>query len=137
MPDAYLVPYISFDGNAREAMEFYNRVLGGQLELNTFGQTMPDGTPPEYMDKIMHGVITNDALTFMGADSPPGTDYKAGGAISLSLAGTDAAKLKQFWDGLSAGGKITVPMAKQVWGDEFGMFTDKFGINWLINITAG
>ena len=135
MPDTYLAPYLNFNGNCREAMEFYHGVMGGELELHTFDEYDMPNTPEDYKTKIMHSMIKNDSLTFMASDSPPGMDYKVGNHISLSLAGTDAEMLRKFWDGLSQGGQVTMPMEKQVWGDEFGMFTDKFGMSWMVNIT--
>ena len=130
----YLSPYLNFDGNCREAMEFYQSVLGGNLDVNTFGEYFP-GESEDRKDKIMHAMLQNDALTLMASDLPPGMEYNVGNHISLSLAGTDAEQLKKFWDGLSQGGQVTMPLEKQVWGDEFGMFADKFGMNWMINIS--
>ncbi len=81
-------------------------------------------------------MITNDSLTFMASDSPPGMNYEVGNHICLSLAGSDGDKLQKFWDGLSQGGQVTMKLEKQVWGDEFGMFTDKFGMGLMVNITG-
>ena len=135
MPDAYLSPYLVFNGNCKEAMEFYHTAMGGEVELHTFGEYNMPGTADEMKDKIMHAMIKNDSLSFMGSDAVS-SDYIIGNNISLSIAGTDGERLKKLWEGLSEGGKVTMPLAKQVWGDEFGMFTDKFGMNWMINITA-
>jgi PhnB protein len=131
MAGAALQPYLNFDGNCREAMEFYHGVLGGELDMTTFKDfKMGDS------DKIMHAIIRHDALTFMGSDGPEGNQVQFGNNVHLSIAGTDGARLKRFWQGLSAGGRVTMPLAKQAWGDEFGMFTDKFGFHWMINITS-
>jgi PhnB protein len=136
MPDAYLSPYLNFDGNAREAMEFYHKALGGKLEIHPFSEYDMPGTPKELENKVMHAMIANDSLSFMASDRMPGPGYNQGNNFSMSIAGTDADRLRKFWESLSEGGEITMPMAKQVWGDEFGMFTDKFGVGWMINITA-
>jgi len=130
-----LNPYVSFDGSAREAMEFYRSVLGGELKLNTFGESgVPGGDP----DKIMHAQLTSDAgYTIMAADTPPGMEYVPGGNFSISLSGDDGERLRGYWDGLSAAGTVIMPLEKQAWGDEFGMVADQFGINWMVNITAG
>lgn len=129
-----LNPYITFDGNARQAMEFYQSVLGGNLNMNTFGEFGAQGTP--FADKIMHAMLETDGgLTLMASDPPPDGEYKAGEHISVSLSGEDADELRGYWEKLSAGGTVTIPMEKQMWGDEFGSCMDKFGVPWLVNIT--
>ena len=130
-----LNPYISFTDNAREAMEFYQGVFGGALVLNTFGEFGGAAEAP-FADKIMHGMLETDSgFTLMGADTPPGMDHNPGTNITVSLSGDDADDLRAYWDKLSSDGTVTVPLEKQMWGDEFGMVTDKFGINWMVNIT--
>jgi PhnB protein len=129
-----LNPYISFNGNARQAMEFYQGVFGGELALNTFGQFGPGDTPDA--DKIMHGMLEADnGFTLMGADTPTGMPYNPGDTISVSLSGDDAEELRGYWDKLSEGGTVSVPLEKQMWGDEFGMCVDPFGVAWMVNIT--
>jgi len=133
---ARLNPYISFgDGVARSAMEFYHSVLGGDLTISTFGEF---GNPdPDLADKVMHAMlITDDGLALMGADSPPGMPYVPGNTITISLSGDESDRLKGYWTKLSDGGTISMPLEKQVWGDEFGACKDKFGIDWLVNIGA-
>ncbi|MFH8467831.1 VOC family protein [Streptomyces sp. NPDC017991] len=128
-----LNPYISFDGDARPAMEFYQEVFGGALVLNTFGDFGSPGTPES--DNIMHGMLeTPSGFTLMGADTPPGVEYTRGGNFSVSLSGDDETELRGYWDKLSAGGTVSVPLEKQMWGDVFGMCTDRFGIPWMVNI---
>jgi PhnB protein len=128
-----LNPYISFAGNARQAMEFYKRVFGGTLTLNTFGEY--GGVDPADADNIMHGMLeTEGGFALMGADTPPGTEHHAGNNIAVSLSGDDADELRGYWDKLSDGGTVLVPLEKQMWGDEFGQCVDEFGIAWMINI---
>ncbi|WP_226486038.1 VOC family protein [Streptomyces parvulus] len=129
-----LNPYLSFDGDARQALEFYEQVFGGDLALNTFGASgMPD---PAYAEKIMHGMLeTPSGFTLMGADTPPGMDHTPGSNFSVSLSGDDAAELRGYWEKLSASGTVSVPLEKQMWGDVFGMCTDRFGIPWMVNIS--
>ncbi|GHA65421.1 VOC family protein [Streptomyces tauricus] len=128
-----LNPYISFDGDARPAMEFYKEVFGGTLNLNTFGESGAAGTPEA--DQIMHGMLeTPSGFTLMGADTPPGMEYSPGGNFSVSLSGDDETELRGYWEKLSAGGTVSVPLEKQMWGDVFGMCTDRFGIPWMVNI---
>ncbi|MEU8566959.1 VOC family protein [Streptomyces pathocidini] len=129
-----LNPYISFDGTARQAMEFYESVFGGTLSLNTYGQF--GGGHGDDAEKIMHGMLeTSSGFTLMCADNPPGMEYKPGNNISVSLSGDDADELRGYWQKLSEGGNVSVPMEKQMWGDEFGMCTDRFGIDWMVNIS--
>ena len=128
-----LNPYISFDGNAREAMEYYEGVFGGTLTLNTFGEYgQPDSS---IANKIMHGNLETDrGFTLMGADTPPGAEYNPGNNIAVSLSGDDSDELRGYWTKLSDGGTVSVPLEKQMWGDEFGMCTDRFGVAWMVNI---
>ncbi|MFJ5550075.1 VOC family protein [Streptomyces sp. NPDC093225] len=129
-----LNPYISFSGDARPAMEFYQSVLGGELRVSGYGEFGSEA-PPGYEDKVMHGMLeTPDGFTLMGADVPPGMEHAPGNNFAVSLSGDDADRLRGYWEGLSAGGTVSVPLEKQMWGDVFGMCTDKFGITWMVNI---
>ncbi|MGI8329300.1 VOC family protein [Actinomadura scrupuli] len=128
-----LNPYISFAGNARQAMEFYQSVLGGTLTLNTFGESgMQD---PVLADKIMHAMLETDSgFTLMASDPPPGMEVRPGDNIAVSLSGDDAEELRGYWAKLSESGTVSVPLEKQMWGDEFGACVDRFGISWMVNI---
>jgi PhnB protein len=129
-----LNPYISFDGNAREAMEFYHAVFGGELNLNTYGEYGAPDAPEA--NKIMHGMLeAPNGFALMCADNPPGQTSTPGDNITISLSGDDADDLRGYWQQLSADGAVAVPLEKQMWGDEFGMCTDKFGIGWMVNIS--
>jgi PhnB protein len=129
-----LNPYINFSGDARSAMEFYADVFGGTLTMNTYGEFgSPDG--PE-ADKIMHGMLeTTSGFTLMGADVPPGAELRPGDAISVCLSGDDTDELRGYWEKLSDGGTVSVPLEKQMWGDEFGLCVDRFGVHWMVDIT--
>ncbi len=128
-----LNPYISFKDNAREAMEFYEGVFGGSLSVNTFGEFGAQDTPEA--DKIMHAQLeTEGGLTLMASDTPPGMDHSPGNNITVSLSGDDGDELRGYWDKLSEGGTVAMPLEKQMWGDEFGMCIDKFGVPWMVNI---
>jgi PhnB protein len=129
-----LNPYIAFAGTAREAMEFYKSVFGGTLTLNTFGEL---GAPdPALNDKIMHSMLETDAgYTIMASDTAPGMQITPGNNTTISLSGDDDAALRSYWEKLAASGTVTMPLEKQVWGDEFGQLTDRYGIPWMINIT--
>ncbi|MFJ4688774.1 VOC family protein [Streptomyces sp. NPDC091377] len=130
-----LNPYLSFDGDARQALEFYQGVFGGTLALHTFGEYGQEGAPGA--DKIMHGMLEapDGGPTLMGADTPPGMQYTPGNTYAISLSGDDGAALRGYWEKLSAGGTVAVPLDKQMWGDVFGMCTDRFGVSWMVNIS--
>lgn len=129
-----LNPYLTFDGNAREAMEFYARALAGTLTTNTFGEY--GETDPGRADKIMHARLeTPKGFTLMASDTAPGMQVNAGNTMSVSISGDDEAELRGYWDKLSDGATITMPLDKQIWGDIFGMCTDRFGVAWMVNIT--
>jgi PhnB protein len=130
-----LNPYISFDGNARDAMQFYESVFGGTLSMNTFAEFGDPNAPNG--DKIMHGMLETDSgFTLMGADTPPGQEYDPGNNFAVSLSGDDGDELRAYWEKLSGNGNVTVPLEKQVWGDEFGMCVDQFGVAWMVNIAG-
>ena len=128
-----LNPYLAFDGQANEAMEFYKDVFGGELNVHRFGDSGPqEGVNP---DGVMHAQLqTKAGFTLMASDMPPGMPLQAGNNMSISLSGEDEAELRGYWDALSGSGTETVPLEKQVWGDTFGMCVDKFGVAWMVNI---
>jgi PhnB protein len=128
-----LTPYLSFNGNARQAMEFYHGVVGGTLEMNTFAEFgIADGG-----DKIMHATLTaDDGFIIMGSDVPPGMEYHEGQRVTVMLHGEDEAALRGAWDALAEGGSVQAPLEQQVWGDVYGALTDRFGIVWMVNIAA-
>jgi PhnB protein len=129
-----LNPYIGFDGNAREAMEFYKGVFGGELTMNTFGEFGDQNTGNA--DKIMHSQLETDrGFTLMASDTPSEMGRTPGDNITISLSGEDGGELRGYWEKLSDGGNVTMPLEKQMWGDEFGMCIDRFGIPWMVNIT--
>ena len=129
-----LNPYISFSDDARQALEFYRGVFGGELSLNTFGEA--GGAEGPDADKIMHGQLETPAgYTLMAADTPAGMDRTVGTNIAVSLSGDDADELRGYFAKLSDGGTVTVPLEKQMWGDVFVMCIDPYGINWMVNIS--
>ncbi len=131
-----LNPYISFKDNARDAIEFYKSVFGGNLVMTTYAEGGMNQYPDEG-NKIMHAMLEADnGITFMAADTPTGIEYRPGSNMSMSLSGDNEAELTAYYEKLSAGGTVREPLAKAPWGDTFGMFIDKFGINWMVNITV-
>ena len=127
--------YIGFDGNAREAVEFYRAVFGGELQLNTFGELGDPSAPGA--DRVMHSWLqTPSGYDIMCSDMPPGMPFQPGNNISISLSGDDGDELKGYWEQLSSSGNVTIPLEKQMWGDEMGACVDKFGVSWLVNVSA-
>lgn len=131
-----LNPYISFRDTAKQAMEFYQSVFGGELTVSTFADFQASDDPAE-QSKIMHSMLTNDSgLALMASDTPNRMDYVPGNNYSVSLSGDDEAELRGYWDKLSEGGTVAMPLERAPWGDTFGMCTDKFGVSWLVNIAG-
>lgn len=132
-----LNPYISFNDNAREAMEFYKTVFGGELTLSTFGENgMTDhGVKPE---GIMHAMLVADnGITIMASDSATGMrEFVLGTNMSISLSGDNEEELTGYYKKLVEGGKEEQPLTKAPWGDTFGMCIDKFGTFWMVNIAG-
>ena len=131
-----LNPYLSFRDTARQAMEFYQSVFGGELDLNTFASMNASEDPAE-ADKIMHSMLETDGgLTLMAADTPNSMELNPGNNTAISLSGEDDAELRGYWDKLSSGGTVQMPLETAPWGDSFGMCVDKFGVSWMVNIAG-
>ena len=129
-------PYLSFRNDAREAMEFYHSVFGGDLGISTFAEYQVSDDPTE-QEKIMHArLVTDSGMVLMGADTPNGMELTPGTNYSVSLSGDDPAQLRGYWDQLIDGGQVTVPLEQAPWGDSFGMLIDRFGVNWMVNISG-
>jgi PhnB protein len=133
-----LNPYLGFRNNAREAIEFYHSVFGGDLTVSSFADFQASTDPAED-NLVMHSQLTtNNGLTLMASDTPTSMSYNPGDNISVSLSGEveDDATLRSYWQKLSDGGTVTAPLEKAAWGDWFGMCVDRFGITWLVNIAG-
>jgi PhnB protein len=131
-----LNPYLSFRDNARQAMEFYHGVFGGKLDVNTFKEFQASQNPADD-NKIMHSQLTADnGIVLMASDTPPGMEYNSGTNITISLSGDNDAELRGYWEKLSQGGTISMPLEVAPWGDSYGQVTDKFGTNWMVNIAG-
>lgn len=129
-----LNPYLSFRDNAREAMEFYQQVFGGELTVSTFGEF---GMAGAGADLVMHAQLeTPNGFTLMGSDTPPGMEHTPGSSITVSLSGDDVDDLRGYFAKLSEGGTVSMPLEKQMWGDEYGALTDRFGVPWMANISV-
>lgn len=139
MPAA-LHPYLNFPGTAREAFEFYGEALGATPQFATFGQfnAVPEGS--EHTDKIMHASLeVTDLIRLYASDNIEGMSpegFVQGNNVSLSLMGDDEPTLRSAFENLSAGGEVRMPLEKQIWGDTYGQLVDRFGILWMVNISA-
>lgn len=132
----HLNPYLNFRGNTREVMEFYKSVFGGNLVVNTFKDFGMAHDPSEEQ-WIMHAQLdTDNGLVIQAADSPKNYEYNPGNNISISIHGDDDAVLRGYWEKLSEGATVTAPLEQAPWGDSFGMLTDKYGIQWMVNIAG-
>ncbi len=129
--DAYLV----FDGNCADAMRFYERTLGGKLEMLMTNAQSPAAaqTPPGSADRIMHARLALGNRILMGSDGPP--DQPVGGmkGFSLSLIYPTVREAKKVFDALAEGGRVTMPFQKTFWAEGFGMLVDRFGTPWMVN----
>lgn len=132
-----LNPYIGFRDTAKEAMAFYQSVFGGELTTSTFAEFGASDDPAE-KDKIMHSQLQGDnGVVLMAADTPNSMEVPPQSSISVSLSGDDEPTLRGYWDKLSDGGSVTMPLEKAPWGDSFGMCVDRFGVPWMVNIAGG
>ena len=128
--------YLHFKDNTREAMEFYKTVFGGNLVMNTFKEFHASDDPAEG-DKIMHAMLeAENGITIMAADTPNRMEYNPGATITMSLSGDNEEELRGYWNKLAEGVTPAMPLAQSPWGDTFGMLTDKFGIEWMVNISG-
>ncbi len=134
MDHTTLNPYLNFGGNAREAMEFYHGIFGGELNIQTFGQAPGMDLPAGYEDKVLHAHLKFGQVIIMASETQPGTQPVVGNNVHLSLNGQDKEVITQWFNALAEGGKVDMPLAEQFWGDTFGMLTDKFVILWMANI---
>ncbi len=132
---SHLNPYLTFDGNAREAMEFYHSVFGGDLKVSTFGEF---GSPdPAIADKVMHAMLTTDkGYTLMASDTAPGMPFNRGDTITVSLSGDPGEGLEDVWEKLADGGTVVMPFEKQMWGDLYGQCIDRFDTPWMVDVVA-
>lgn len=132
-----LAPYLFFNGNCEEALNQYAAIFNGKIVgLNRYGGSpVAEQAPPGYTDKVMHASFEADGVSFMASDGMPGPE-RGEGPISLCLALKDVTEATRVFNALAEGGKISMPLAKQFWGDTFGTLTDKFGIEWMVNCSS-
>jgi PhnB protein len=128
-------PYLNFDGQSAEAMQYYHSIFGGELKIQTYGESgMADNT--EVANRVIHADLNGDLVSLMASDTHPeyGPPLVLGNNMTISLVGTDKDELTRSFNQLSKGGTITMPLEKQFWGDVYGQLVDRFGIQWSVNI---
>ena len=133
--NATVSPYLNFNGNTAEAMRFYQSILGGDLNIQTFADAGMAQNDNE-KNLTLHAALTSNGITLFASDGRPNAKVVFGDNVHPSLQGSDSERLTGHFNGLAAGGNVDMPLAKQFWGDTFGMLTDKFGVHWMVNITA-
>lgn len=136
---AELNVYLTFDGDCEEAFKFYHSVFGGEIPfMGRFGDMPPSEEMPPLSDdaknRIMHvSLPISQETVLMGSDTMPGMPYNKGNNFSLSLNTHSREEAEKYFNALSEGGTVTMPLSDTFWGAYFGMWTDKFGINWMVN----
>lgn len=127
-----LSPYLFFNGNCLEAMKFYQSIFGGELTVKTFGE-MDHNCPGALKDQVMHANIMGGRIEFFASDNP-GPNPLGTGKISMTLHGSDEEALREIFGKLSEGAKVNQVLERQMWGDIYGDLTDKYDVNWMVNI---
>lgn len=128
-----IIPYLNFNGNAAEALDFYAKALDGSVVSKQTFADAPFPTEDNFKDKILHAVFVAGELSFMVSDCPPGVSVTNGSSVSLSINFSDEESVDKTFAAMAEGGVITIPLEKTFWGAKFGMLTDQFGINWMFN----
>jgi PhnB protein len=127
-----VTPYIMFDGNCEQAMKFYQKCLGGTLEMFPYSEApMPEFQSVK--DRIMHGTLKLESASILAADSFPGKPAKQGDNIHISLTCNNMQEAEKIFSSLAEKGKVNMPLQKTFWTSGFGMLTDQFGVHWMIN----
>lgn len=126
-------PYLIFNGNCREAMTFYAKCLGAEVQMIPFSQA-PVDTPKEAKDRIMHARLAKGAAVVMASDNMPGMPFQQGNNFSISVTLESVQEIDKVFAALSEKGKVTMPLQETFWAARFGMLTDRFGINWMCNL---
>jgi len=131
-----MITYLTFNGNARQAMEFYKECLGGELFMMPFSEA-PGDFPKEAKDRIMHATLRNGAVALMASDAMPGMPFQQGTNFSISVVPESVEEEEKLFTAVAKNGKITMPLQDTFWGAHFGMVTDQFGIQWMFNLEKG
>ena len=125
--------YVIFDGNCAQAMKFYQRCLGGELRMLPFSEMPGEAAKGPAKDRIMHARLALGDSVWMASDTMPGMPFQQGNNFSINLDCETVAEIDRIFAALSAEGKVTMPLQKTFWAERFGMLTDRFGVNWMLN----
>jgi len=128
-----LTPYLNFEGNAEEVLNFYKDALDGEIVMISRYKDAPMPSDEDWKDKIMHARLKFGKSLVMISDGPKDFKTTFNGNIQLSIEVEDENKMEEVFNKLAAGGKITMPLQKQFWGAKFGMLVDKFGTGWMLS----
>ena len=129
-----LCPYLNFNGNCREAMTFYQSILGGELNFISAGESpMAEQMPPDMKDQILHSTLTKGSVTILLSSDAFGSEVENGNAFHLSFTCQSEDHIRSLFGKLSNGGKVNHPLEAPFWGGLFTMITDKFGKNWMLS----
>ena len=124
--------YLNFDGNCHEAMTFYQRCLGGKLDVMTF-KDAPMDSPPGAESRVMHAHLASGSAILMASDTMPGMPFQQGNNVYLNINCDEPAEVDRLCAALADGGRITMAPDNAFWGSRFAMLTDRFGVNWMLN----
>lgn len=128
-----LYPYLHFQGNAEEALNFYSKALNGTISsVNRYGDS-PMPSDEDYKQKIMHSRLTFDDNMIMVSDTLKGNTVSTNGNIQLSVEVENEGEIDSVFNNMAEGGTVTMPLQDTFWGARFGMLKDKFGVNWMFN----
>lgn len=125
-------PYLNFDGNTREAMTFYHKALGGDLNIQTFADVNAPG-PPGSENRVMHAALRRGDAVLMASDTMPGMEFVQGNDVHINVDCDTVDEIEHAFKAMSEGGNVVMPLADQFWGARFGMLVDKFGMHWMFN----
>lgn len=126
-------PYLNFDGNCKDAFNFYATLFGGQLDVQTFGESpMADQAPDGAKDRVMHARLTADNMLLMGSDALP-NQYQKPQGFMITIDVDDAPTAERVFSKLTDGGAVVMPIQETFWAERFGMGVDRFGIPWMVN----
>ena len=127
--------YLVFNGNCAEAMRFYERTLGGKLDVTTHAESpMAGQVPPEMANRVMHALLMFEGGVLMASDSMAGQPYQGMHGFSIAAHYQTAEEAKRIFDTLADGGKVEMPFQKTFWAEGFGMLVDRFGTPWMVNV---
>ena len=130
-----ILPFLHFDGNCREAMDFYKQCLSAELFLMPYSEAPGDlhWVTPESRDRIMHSTLTSGAPLLMASDVMPGSPFQQGSNFAVVIECETLEEIETLFTALSTGGEVTMPLQDTFWNARFGMLTDKFGVRWMLN----